>query len=42
MTTSAWVFLGVAWAVIIVATVYCFAKLLGSEQQFGDHSQEPE
>lgn len=40
MTISAWIFLGVAWTVIIVATVYCFARLLGSDEQFGDHSEE--
>ncbi len=42
MTTEAWIFLGVAWTIIIVATVYCFARLLGSDQQFGEQIEPPE
>jgi hypothetical protein len=33
MTTSAWIFMLAVWAMIIGCTVYCFAKLLGSERR---------
>ena len=36
MTTSAWIFLAVSWAIIIVSALYCFAKLLSSGQGLGD------
>ena len=31
MTTSAWIFLASAWAVIGGCTLYCFTKLLTSK-----------
>jgi hypothetical protein len=34
MTTMAWIFMLSAWAVIIIATGYCFYRLLTSERQF--------
>jgi hypothetical protein len=40
MTTNAWIFLGVSWAIIVASTVVCFAKLLTSKQQFGERSEE--
>lgn len=36
MTASAWGFLLTAWSVILVATAYCFAKLLTSERRLDD------
>ena len=38
MTQWAWVFLFVAWAVIIGCMVYCFAKLFASPR--GLHEEE--
>ena len=31
MTTAGWVFLGTAWAVIILVTVWTFSKILGGK-----------
>lgn len=30
MTTAAWVFMLTVWTIVILATIYCFAKLLSS------------
>ncbi|RUL86441.1 hypothetical protein [Tautonia sociabilis] len=32
MTTSAWLFMGIVWSVVLLMTAYCFAKLLTSKQ----------
>ena len=41
MTTSAWVFMISIWTFVILSTLYCFAKLLSSDQQLDtDVSQE--
>ena len=37
MTTTAWIFLAVAWSIIIGLTGYCFVKLLTSDRHFGEH-----
>ena len=43
MTTSAWVFMISIWTLIILSTLYCFAKLLSSDQQLdSDVGQEPD
>lgn len=34
MTNSAVIFMAVVWSVIILATVYCFQKLLNSKRHF--------
>lgn len=41
MTTQAWIFLAVAWSVILAATGYCFTRLLTSERQFDAPEEEP-
>lgn len=42
MTTAAWIFLGTTWTIIILATGYCFTKLLTSDRQFEpEDSEEP-
>ena len=33
MTTQAWVFLGIGWAVIIGMTGYCFLRMLTSQRR---------
>lgn len=35
MSVSAWIFMGLVWAVILVMTGYCFYKLLTSNLQLG-------
>jgi hypothetical protein len=40
MTMQAWTFLALAWGIIIASTGYCFARLLGSERQFGHHEDD--
>ena len=35
MTSMAWALMLSVWAVIFIATGYCFYKLLTSERQFG-------
>jgi hypothetical protein len=42
MTTSAWLFMLVVWAVIVGFTAYCFYRLLTSEQQLGTDGDEPQ
>jgi hypothetical protein len=39
MTTSAWLFMLVVWAVILSFTGYCFWRLLTSEHQLGGDSE---
>jgi|GEM_PF-1646173 len=39
MTSWAWTFLLIAWAVIIGCMVYCFTKLVSSPRGLGDESQ---
>lgn len=39
MTTNAWVFMISVWSIVIVATVYCFAKLL-SKNHLMDYDEE--
>lgn len=34
MTTLAWIFMLSAWTIILIATLYCFYRLLTSERQF--------
>ncbi len=36
MTTAAWIFMLSAWTVILLSTIYCFRKLVTSDQQLGD------
>ncbi len=36
MTQMAWTFMGIAWSIIIGCTLYCFVKLLWSEQKQDD------
>ncbi len=43
MTTSAWVLMLSVWTIIIGSTLYCFAKLLSSNQQLDSEvGQEPD
>ena len=39
MTPAAWTLMLMVWAFILVATGYCFYKLLSSERQFGDSDE---
>lgn len=41
MTTSAWVFLILTWSIITIMVVYCFVRLLSS-QQFHEEEEEAE
>ncbi len=41
MTTQAWIFLVAAWSVILIATGYCFVRLLSSDRQFEPSEDEP-
>jgi hypothetical protein len=41
MSTGAWIFMGGAWGVILVMTLWCFTKLLRS-QQFHEDEDEAE
>ena len=41
MTTSAWIFMGTVWSIVLVMTTYCFAKLLTSKQ-FTEPDHDPE
>lgn len=36
MTAGAWLFMFLAWGVIIGCTVYCFSELLSSTRGLGD------
>lgn len=36
MTPQAWALMLIVWAVILMATGFCFYKLLTSKRQFGD------
>lgn len=40
MTTEAWVFMLLVWAVIIGMTGYCFAKLVTSDRRLGGEDEE--
>ncbi len=40
MPLDAWLFLGIAWAIIMGMTGYCFYKLLTSKQQLGSGDEE--
>lgn len=40
MSTSAWIFMGASWALIIGMTVYCFYKLLTSKRQLSGDDRE--
>jgi heme/copper-type cytochrome/quinol oxidase subunit 2 len=39
MTPTAWVFMIAVWTIIIVTTVYCFYKLVTSDQQLEHHEE---
>jgi hypothetical protein len=41
MTTSAWIFMGLVWSVVLLMTTYCFAKLLTSKQ-FTEPDHDPD
>ena len=41
MTTSAWIFMAIVWAIVLLMTAYCFARLLTS-RQFTEPDTDPE